>query len=625
MPQPSLDRRSFLRGTALVSLGPIAWAITPASSAAATAAPAKTHTFTPFVDAYKTNTTAHLSADSNAAVRALSGMTELWHSGTSWDNGEVLAPEVLRENIRYVEHITQTRTDEQAKQSYLYDRRDQSYSVIAGLGPLAAAYREGAKAVTSIVTAPDGTPPTKISDSVPADAPAGSAIGAGSESSELGPIVKLINTVRGTYSSSNPSKYTYNYPRAWRMNDRSQVIDTGQVDEFGFPIYESKVIVAPQLLRQRGDKPADDGGFPSGHSNAAWLAAIGMAYAVPERYQELMVIAAEIGHSRIISGMHSPVDVVGGRILATALAAAILYDPANAEFKAAARECAVDYFTSVTGTDDLYAAAHTGQDDPYTDRDANARVLTPQLTYLSPLNQHRRDPDDDELTVPKGAEALLETRFPYLDPAEIREILRTTALPAGYPVLGGLEQWGRLNLFAAADGHGRFDRHVTVVMDAAQGGFSAADTWRNNVVGSGGLTKRGSGQLTLAGDNSFRGGTHVAGGTVTAGSRTALGRGDVSLRAGLLEVAADEVRIDGDYTQRHGTVLRAELGSTVVVDGAARIADGTTLDLIVSGSGGHQHYTVLRAGHLHGRFATVRVNGQPVQASYRGASVTVQA
>jgi len=57
----------------------------------------------------------------------------------------------------------------------------------------------------------------------------------------------LVNTVRGSYSSGNPSKAAYNYPRPWRMNDYSEVIDTGVVDEFGYPTYKSDVVVAPQL------------------------------------------------------------------------------------------------------------------------------------------------------------------------------------------------------------------------------------------------------------------------------------------------------------------------------------------------------------------------------------------
>ncbi|MFB5679155.1 hypothetical protein ACE3NQ_30360 [Paenibacillus terreus] len=37
-----------------------------------------------------------------------------------------------------------------------------------------------------------------------------------------------------------------------------------------------------------------------------------MAYAVPERYQELLTRASGLGNNRIVAGMHSPFDVMGG-------------------------------------------------------------------------------------------------------------------------------------------------------------------------------------------------------------------------------------------------------------------------------------------------------------------------
>ncbi len=57
------------------------------------------------------------------------------------------------------------------------------------------------------------------------------------------------------------------------------------------------------------------------------------------------------------------------------------------------------------------------------------------------------------MMVPKGAEVLLETRFPYLDNTR-RWVLATTGLPSGYPVLDDPEGWGRLDLYSAADGYG---------------------------------------------------------------------------------------------------------------------------------------------------------------------------
>ncbi|MET7702872.1 phosphatase PAP2 family protein [Streptomyces sp. NPDC005485] len=553
----ALNRRVFLKSSFGVSVGVLAapTAVTwlAAADAKAATAPAA------FVDDYTTNVMANQTPETNAVVRVLGGMSKVWKTGDAWNTGTPLMPEVLRANMRYCIQITTTRTDAQAREAFIYDRQHQSYAVIAGLGPLADLYKAGAKAVTSITSAPDGTPATKIDDAVPAGAPAGSALGAGAHDSALGKVAELVDTVRGNFASGNPSKYAYLYPRPWRMNEDSEVVDTGTTDALGFPVYDSEVVVAPQLLRQRSAAPADDGGFPSGHTNAFHLAGLALAYAVPERFQEMVARAYELSHTRIVSGMHSTVDVIGGRVMATALTAATLADPNNATLKAAARAQAAAYFQQQTGTtaDTLYAYAHSAglDSDPYADRAANARALKPRLTYV--LTRHGRSED---LTVPKGAEVLLETRLPYLDAAQRREVLRTTALPSGYVLLDGPEQWGRLNLFAAADGYGAFDSDVHVTLDAADGGFGAADTWRNDISGHGSLVKRGGGALTLTGANSYTGGTLVEEGALTAGSAEALGHGDVRVQGGLLR-AATPVRVCGAYAQAAGATLEVTLGA----------------------------------------------------------------
>ncbi|MGI5365526.1 phosphatase PAP2 family protein [Streptomyces iakyrus] len=608
---PTLNRRGFLRtslgGSAALVAAPTLVGWLGAADAKAATAPAA------FVDDYKTNVLANQTPETNAVVRALGGFAQVWKTGAAWNTGTPLMPEILRANVRYCERITTERTDAEAKKAFVVDRQHQSYAMIDGLGPLAALYKTGAKAVTSITGAPDGTPPAKIDDAVPADAPAGSALGAGSYDSELGQVARLVDTLRGNWASGNPSKFAYLYPRPWRMNEDSEVVDTGRKDEFGFPVYESKVLVAPQLLRQRSDKPADDGGFPSGHTNALHLASLAYAYAVPERFQELVTRALELAHTRIVAGMHSPVDVLGGRIMATALAAATLADPANSGLKTAARAQALAYFTEKTGTtaDTLYAYAHSADagTDPYADRDANARAVRPRLTYILP-RRGRKDP----LTVPKGAEVLLETRLPYLTAAQRREVLRTTALPSGYVLLDGFEQWGRLNLFAAADGYGAFDRDVTVTLDAAAGGFHAADSWRNDIEGDGGLTKRGSGTLTLTGHNRYHGGTVVEDGLLVAGAPNALGEGDVRVTGGTLR--ADKVlRVRGSYVQDGEStlelLLRGNHGPALTVSRRVLLGRGSVLSLRLDPERPPVAGTtvpVLSAAQLRGRFDRVELD-----------------
>ncbi|WP_430790022.1 phosphatase PAP2 family protein [Actinoplanes sp. G11-F43] len=591
----NLSRRTLL-------LAGAATLVAPARPAFAAAPPALA-----FVDAYRTNTTANLTAGTNAAIRILSGFQKVWDTGTAWNTGTPFDREFLRANIRYVVRTTRTRTAAEAAKSFIVDRQHQSYSVIAGLGPLADAYRAGALAVTGITAAPATTPATTVSDSIPAGAPAGSALGAGSTTSELGKVVTLVNTLRGSWSSGNPSKFAFQYPRPWRMTEKNQVVDTGAVDGFGYPVYDSDVVVTPTLLRQRSTTPAEDGGYVSGHTNALFLAALAMAYAVPERFQEMVTVAFDLAHTRIVTGMHSPADVIGGRILGTALAAAILNDPANAVLKVEARAQALAYFQ------DLLPYAGSGAD-----RAANLAIVAPKFTYGLPSRR-----SNQRFVVPRGAEVLLETRLPYLDAAQRREVLRTTGLPAGNPIQDGPEQWGRINLFAAADGYGAFDSTVTVDLDTA-------DVWRNDIGGRGGLVKRGGGSLTLTGDNDYRGGTAVARGTLVAASKRALGSGDLTVDGGTLRLDAAKTHVSGSArfgAGRLALTVRPHGAAPLTVGRDVVIGSGAVLEVAVGGNvRDDRPVPVLTARRVRGRFAKVVVTtpGYHAALDQRGDTITVR-
>ena len=115
--------------------------------------------------------------------------------------------------------------------------------------------------------------------------------------------------------------------------------------------------------------------------------------------------------------------------------------------------------------------------------------------------------------MPTDAHLLIATRFPYLGVDQLNAILATTELPSGGALDNG-SGWARLNLYAAAGGYGAFPSNVTVNMDKTAGGFNAFDVWSNAISGPGGLTKRGSGTLVLAGDDTFTGGVNVQGGAL---------------------------------------------------------------------------------------------------------------
>ncbi len=541
-----------------------------------------------FVDNYKNNSSDNKTESSNPTIGLLSGFNKLWTPGATWDTGTKLNSSVLDANIQKVIDMAARRTSSEADAAYLDDRRNQSYSVIDGLGSLTDVYRKNAGANTTINDIPADALTKKYEDA---------GTNAGSTSSALGNIVNLVNTLRGDYSSTSSAKAYFSYPRPFRWSNNS--------------------VVVPTLLPAQNSDPSKDGGFPSGHTNAAYLSAIAMAYAVPERYQELLTRASELGNNRIVAGMHSPLDVMGGRVMATATAAAILSDPANSSLKKAAYQDAHSKLLTQKGT----------APDRFSNYSANKKSYTQRLTYgFSPIN-----PTTTAMTVPKGAEVLLETRLPYLDSTQRRWVLATTGLPSGYPVLDDAEGWGRLNLFAAADGYGAFANNVTVTMDASKGGFNALDRWRNNISGVGKLAKKGTGTLKLMGNNTYSGGTQIDQGTLEGNSETAFGSGDVTNNGGTLtENVSGKLVIGGNYKQSAKGTLELNLLSkndllkikgTAIPNGKLRL---NFSNKYVPANGA----TIMTYGKRNGTFTSIETTGLPskykVKVVYNADSIQLK-
>lgn len=579
-------KRRKLKKVLAVSLGslllsnPLAANLTiAASSAPAAAGPGIELPAAPvwgyFVDSYTGNNSVNLSVYSNPAIGVLSGFLELWKPGTSWNNGTKLNGEVLDANIQYVVDLAKTRTQEDEDAAYLTDRRNQTYGATEGLGPLAEVYRTKSKTTTSIKDIPADAVTNKYDD-------ANGENKGGDSGSELGKMVDLIGIVRGNAMSTNPAKAFYNYMRPFRWAEDTSV-------------------VIPTLRPAIKSDPSSDGGFPSGHTNASYLAAYALAYAVPERFQELMTRASEMGDSRIVAGMHSPLDVIGGRVMSTALAAAALADPKNAELKQAAYGQAHALLLTEDGT----------AEDKYSNYEQNKADYTKRLTYgFAPIHS-----TVEAAVVPKGAEVLLETRQPYLSAEQRRAVLATTAIPSGYPVLDDPEGWGRLNLFAAADGYGALAGEVTVTMDAGAGGFHALDSWKNDIAGAGKLTKAGSGTLKLTGSNTYTGGTEVAGGTLEGASANALGSGDVTNSGGsLVENVTGPLNVGGDFTQAAaGTLALNIAGAADVIDVKGDVKLGGALQVkFTSGFVPGERIVLIRHdGKRSGEFTALKAEGLP--------------
>lgn len=544
-----------------------------------------------FIEEWASNTTDTAPAE-NAAIGVLSEMYELWLPGDDWNNGVPVAPEVLESNIQQVIDITSSASPEVQERAYVIDRRNQNYTAAEGLGAFYDAY---AAAVNLGTTIPDEAPDEALTQKFD---DAGNSNGRWADATgPVGSTVQLVEAIRAHSASSNPSKNHFQYARPYRWSD--------------------DVVVAPWAipLKRPVEQAASDGGFPSGHTNAGHMAANGLAYAFPQQFDELMLKAAEIGTSRIEVGMHSPLDVMGGRILSTAITAGALNDPALDGVKAQALADAQAWI------------ADGGIETSPVEYDQALATYTEYLTF----GFDQIGATDEPMRVPAGAEALIESRLPYLTDAQRRWVIHSTGLESGYPLNDDAEGWGRINLLAAANGYGAFDTDVTVTMDAGDGGFNAADEWKNDIDGAGSLTKQGDGSLTLSGDNAYEGGTELLGGELIAAARTALGAGDVANLAGTLTMPG-VVEITGDYTQSDDALLRLTAGTDgngAKQRGAAalrpvlQVAGDAVLDGALEVSlpddlRGPKRIALIAADSFSGAFDRVTVEGVPVATQVKG-------
>ena len=575
----------------------------------------------------------------NPLIKNLFGFNSIWTLNDSqWQNGgangkgpknfdNILISNniVWKENIQYVIKVTNNRTNEEALKAYYDDRRDQNYSTIEGLGPLTNLYKLGVGAFTSINHDIDNFDVNQVIGYKEEDKGSG-----GNENSELGKIYSLVNLLRESSASTSASKYFYSSPRPWRMNDEGKVIpldkdkdgkyDLENINGTNFDMYESNVSVIPALKYARGTAGSlgKDGGYPSGHTNAAYLSSYALAYAFPERFSELILRASELGENRIVTGMHSPLDIIGGRIHSEIIGATALADEKNKQIKIEAYNKVTDYFGKLANDKNisLYNLAHEGVSDTKEAHDNNKKIYRDRMTYGFSKTGKNGIP----VVVPAGAESILETRFPYLSKEQIREILLTTALDSGYPVLDESNGWGRLDYVTAADGYGAFLKDTYIVMDGSKERFNAFDTWWNNISGAGSLIKDGTGILNLKGDNSYSGGTILKNGTLVAGSSTAFGNGFVKIEGGKIIIdSKDTLILEKDFKILNGVL---QLNNSVKVKGKIEIKNAKiSINIPKEKFLSNNEIVVISADKISGKFNKVTINGQEGHLKYNKNSI----
>ena len=321
--------------------------------------------------------------------------------------------------------------------------------------------------------------------------------------------------------------------------------------------------------------------FPSAHTMLATFDAITAAILAPGYYQQLARSVEDFAYDLNVFGVHYPLDVIGGRILGTYVLAQTLsgnplYPSAIPINLASLSQAMQAYFGGggsspyATACGGNVAACVAGGAIPSAAKfGQQIRAYTNDLTYGLPSVGDTTLPP----AVPPGASVLIATRFPYMNTAQLNQVLATTELPSGVPLDNGTG-WARLNLYAAASGYGAFPTNVTVNMNAAAGGLNAFDIWSNSISGPGGLTLQGSGTLILAGNNSYTGDTIVQGGTLAVTGSVA---GNVAVWSGA-SFAGNGV-IGGSLAFLAGSTFQAAVGPSganlIQVGGTATLSGGT--------------------------------------------------
>lgn len=218
-----------------------------------------------------------------------------------------------------------------------------------------------------------------------------------------------------------------------------------------FLIQNNTIHLVPDDVVVKDNKAytADGGSFPSGHTNTGYTDSLLMAEMVPERFDALVTRGARYGYSRVVLGVHYPLDVMGSRMVAQRNVAHYLNDAKYRAMFNEARDQLRAALEKECGTSLVQCAQTAGKDDPYRDP-AMHDFYRFTMTYDLP---QQKGPAK-AVNVPDGAEVLLEAALPNLSASQRRALMVKTALPAGYPLSGNNDEqgfWQRLNLPAAYD------------------------------------------------------------------------------------------------------------------------------------------------------------------------------
>lgn len=272
--------------------------------------------------------------------------------------------------------------------------------------------------------------------------------------------------------------------RPFQVNPASIASFSG-VDYFGNPT--SNTTIMGTNTANSGSGVFANASFPSGHTTFAYTTSLLFAALVPERYAQMLTRASEYGNSRIVLGVHYPLDIIAGRALASYDVTQMLNNnpkylgatvngvfgigdlTTTSNFQtvfSAARTDVRNLLQTGCGTDIATCAAN-GAPDRFSNLAQDKADYTARLTYGLPtlsFDQAPREaapiggPDASILlaTVYGGDSAAAKAIAPTggmlgsLSTSTINQIIVNTETNAITPFYGtALSYWARLDLFSA--------------------------------------------------------------------------------------------------------------------------------------------------------------------------------
>ncbi|KFX22099.1 acid phosphatase [Pectobacterium betavasculorum] len=248
-----------------------------------------------------------------------------------------------------------------------------------------------------------------------------------------GEIRKAAVLLKLSAVSTSAAKLHFNYPRPFLQPNNT-------------------IHLVPDTAVIGDNKPytASGGAFPSGHTNTGYTDALLLAEMIPERFVPLIDRGARYGYSRVVLGVHYPLDVIGSRMIAERNVAHYLNDPQYRRLFEQAKAELRSALEKACGTTLSACARNTPQDDPYA-----APEMKTFYHYTMTYGLPAQPAAASTVSVPEGAEVLLDAVLPQLSAAQRKSLMVKTALADGYPLSGapgdkGTQNfWQRLNLHEA--------------------------------------------------------------------------------------------------------------------------------------------------------------------------------